>query len=192
VVLAVPAFAAAELVRPVSPELSQMLSQVDYVSSATVSLGFRRSDIRGQHDLDGFGFMVPASEDRKIRACTWTSTKFDHRAPDDCVLMRAFVGGHQDARALDADDADIVRTVRDEVRQTMGIAAEPVVSRVYRWPMGNPQYDVGHLDRVSEMERLADETGGLYLTGSAYRGIGTPDCVKSAVSVVEKILGTGG
>ena len=189
VVLAVPAFAAARLTRSVSPVLSDRLSQVDYVSSATVSLGYRRTDIAGQHDLDGFGFMVPMSENRKIRACTWTSTKFDHRAPEDSVLLRAFVGGHQDAGAMDLDDTEMVRMVRNEVMQTMGLSAEPAVSRVFRWPNGNPQYDVGHLDRVDDMERLAAEVPGLYLTGSAYRGIGTPDCVKSAVETVAKILG---
>ena len=192
VVLAVPAFAAADLLAPVAPTLSAQLKAVRYVSSGTVSLGFRRSDVGRQHNFNGFGFMIPTSEDRDIRACTWSSTKFNHRAPDDAVLLRAFVGGHFREHQLDMSDDDLVAMVRSEVAQVMGVTAEPAISRVYRWPLGNPQYDVGHLDRVAEMDALAAAIPGLYLTGSSYRGIGTPDCARWAQETVDRILADGG
>ncbi|MBT5832247.1 MAG: protoporphyrinogen oxidase, partial [Candidatus Latescibacteria bacterium] len=70
-----------------------------------------------------------------------------------------------------------------------GVTAEPVVTRIYRWKNGRPQYDVGHLDRVAEMEKMAADVGQVHLVGSAYRGSGIPDCVKQALDAVEKILG---
>lgn len=188
VVLAVPAFTAAALLEPVEPQLAAMLKQIRYVSTATVSLGYRRSDASGQHDFDGFGFMIPKSENRQILACTWSSTKFDYRAPDDKILLRVFVGGDGREHLVDWPDDELVAVARAELADIMGLTAEPVTRAVFRWPRGNPQYDVGHLDRVTEMETLAAKIPGLYLVGSAYRGIGIPDCVKSALTTVDQIL----
>ncbi len=188
VVIAAPAYVAARLVEPFAPELTGRLQQIRYVSTATVSLGFRAGDVAGQHNFDGFGFMIPKSENRQILACTWSSTKFNHRAPGGDALVRVFVGGDGREHLLDLPDDELVSLARAELTETMGLTAAPVVSRVFRWPKGNAQYDVGHLDRVSEIEALAATVPGLYFTGSAFRGIGIPDCVKSAVATVEQIL----
>lgn len=188
VVIATPAYVAARLVEPFAPELAGRLQQIRYVSTATVSLGYRAGDVAGQHDFEGFGFMIPKSENRQILACTWSSTKFDHRAPGDDALVRAFVGGDGREHLLDLPDDELVALVRAELADTMGLSAPPVVSRVFRWPKGNAQYDVGHLDRVAEIEAMAVTVPGLYFTGSAFRGIGIPDCVKSAIATVEQIL----
>ena len=188
VVLAIPAYLAATLLNPIEPNLAQKLEQIRYVSTATVSLGYRRADIASQHDLNGFGFMIPKSEKRPIAACTWSSTKFNHRAPADGVLLRVFVGGDgQDYLAVRSDEA-LIKLAKEQIANIMGITAQPVVRRIFRWPKGNPQYDVGHLDRVSEMETLSNKIPGLYLNGSAYRGIGIPDCIKSGLTTVDQIL----
>ena len=192
VVLAVPAFAAAGLVTPFLSELATRLRAIRYVSTATVSLGYRKGDVQDQHDLDGFGFLIPKSEGRKMTGCTWSSSKLKFRAPKDGVLLRAFVGGTGQEGLVDLDDGALTRLVRDEIADMMGMTADPIVCRIYRWRQGRPQYDVGHLDRVAEMEALAAEVPGLYLTGSAYRGAGIPDCVKSALDTVDRILGSGG
>jgi oxygen-dependent protoporphyrinogen oxidase len=188
VVLAVPANVAASLVAPFAPDLAEMLDQIRYVSTATVSLAYRAEDVLPHHDLNGFGFMIPKSENRPILACTWTSTKFNDRVPDDGVMLRIFVGGEGREDLVDLPDEALVALVRSQVADIMGISAEPLTYRIFRWPKGNPQYDVGHLDRVAEMEALAGQRPGLYLTGSAYRGIGIPDCVKSAMATVDQIL----
>ncbi len=188
VVLAVPAFVAAGLLQGFAPELADMLGQVRYVSTATISLGYRRKDIVGQHDLNGFGFMIPRSENRQIMACTWSSTKFDYRAPEGGALVRVFVGGDGKEHLVGLPDDQLLALARAEIADIMGITAEPVVDSIFRWPRGNVQYDVGHLDRVAQMEKLADGIPGLYLTGSAFRGIGIPDCVKSAMTTVDHIL----
>jgi oxygen-dependent protoporphyrinogen oxidase len=183
VVLAVPAYAAAELLAPLNPALADGLRVIRYVSTATVSLGFRREDV--PHPLDGFGFVVPASEPCDLLACTWTSTKFDHRAPDDAVLLRAFVGGPGREDVIEQDDAALIDMVRAELRRIMGIEAPPVVARTFRWRKANPQYDVGHLERVSALEALCPP--GLFLTGSAYRGVGIPDCARQGAETAAQV-----
>ena len=141
------------------------------------------------HPLNGFGFVIPSKEDRAISACTWSSTKYENRAPAGRVLLRCFVGGatHEE-RAL-VDDAAMIQSARDELAALMGIHADPVVTRVFRWTRANAQYDVGHLDRVAEMEaRLAANLPGVYITGSPYRGVGIPDCVHNAALTAERIM----
>lgn len=187
VVMATPAYSAAGLLEPIEPRLATLLRQIRYVSTATVSLGYRRADL--PTDLNGFGFMVPKSESRQVLACTWSSTKFDHRAPADAALLRLFVGGDTKEHLVETlGDEELFALAQAELRAIMGITAPPVAQRVFRWPKGNAQYDVGHLDRVAEMEQLAAAIPGLYLTGSAFRGIGLPDCIKSALTTVEGLM----
>jgi len=186
VVLATPAFTAAELVESFRPELAGRLRAIRHVSTATLSLAFARAGF--EHPLDGFGFVVPRREPCQLMACTWTSTKFEGRAPQDYVLIRAFVGGPHRQELVDLDDATLIALVRDELRRVMGIRKPPAMTWLYRWPQANPQYDVGHLERVDEIERLAASLPGLYLTGSAYRGVGIPDCIEQGKAVAEKIV----
>jgi oxygen-dependent protoporphyrinogen oxidase len=189
VVLATPAYISADLVGALAPQLAGMLRQIRYVSTATVSLGYRRSDLTTPQAFNGFGFMVPKSEKRSILACTWSSTKFNHRAPEDSLLIRIFVGGDGFEHLVEQrSDNDLLALARAEAAATMGLKTPPLVHRIFRWPKGNPQYDVGHLERVATMEQLAGQAPGLYLTGSALRGIGLPDCIKSALTTVDQLL----
>ncbi|MFT5365518.1 MAG: oxygen-dependent protoporphyrinogen oxidase [Candidatus Latescibacterota bacterium] len=189
IVLSTPAYAAGDLVAGFAPELSEQLKAIRYVSTATISLAYQKGDVEGQHDFEGFGFLIPKNEGRRISGCTWASTKLDYRAPEDGVLLRTFVGGTGQEDLVDLSDEELVALSREEISDLMGVTAEPKFTRIFRWQKGRPQYDVGHLDRVADMEKLATDVGGVYLTGSAYRGSGIPDCVKQAVDTVEKILG---
>src|SRR5262249_33643322 len=155
--------------------LAVWLRQIRYVSTAAISLGYRRADVT--HPLNGSGFLVPRREARRLTGCTWTSSKFDRRAPADHVLLRGFVGRVWDEAIVERDAAELIEIVRSELRDILGIVAEPILVEVSRWPRGMPQYDVGHLDRVGAMERRCD--AGLFLAGSAYRGVGLPDCIHS-------------
>jgi len=186
VVLATPSYAAADLLEPMHARLAAELRATRYVSTATVSLGFRRAEF--EHPLDGFGFVVSAREKSRLMACTWTSTKFNQRVPDEHVLLRAFVGGPRNQDLVDLPDEELLRLVRDELRGVMGVRAEPVMARLYRWPGANPQYDVGHLERVDRLEDLAANLPGLYLTGSAYRGVGLPDCIQQGQNTAETVI----
>jgi oxygen-dependent protoporphyrinogen oxidase len=185
VVIATPAPIAAGLVAAAAPDLAVALRAIRYVSSATISLGYRAADL--PHPLDGFGFVVAAHERTRLLACTWTSTKFNERAPQDHVLLRAFVGGAHHEELVDLPDAALLTVVREELRAILGLTALPVVSRIFRWPRANPQYDVGHLERVARIESLAAALPGLYLTGSAYRGVGIPDCVRAAKATATRV-----
>lgn len=184
-VITTSAYQAADWISPWNPALSKLLGEIAYVSTATVSLGFRQKDI--QHPLNGFGFVIPRREDSPLMASTWSSTKFPSRAPKDHVLIRVFVGGAYREAILNQDDVGIVDTVQKELRRIMGIDAEPVVSRVFRWNRANPQYHVGHLDLISEIENETQQHPGLFLTGAAYRGVGIPDCIQQGRDTAEKL-----
>jgi oxygen-dependent protoporphyrinogen oxidase len=185
VVLSTPSYVAADLVEPMHPALAAKLRAIRHVSTATVSLGFRRAEF--EHPLDGFGFVVSAGEKSRLMACTWTSTKFDGRAPHDHLLLRGFVGGPRNESLAGLPDEALVRLLQDELRQVMGVNARPVAAHVCRWPQANPQYDVGHLERVREIEALTAALPGLYLTGSSYRGVGIPDCIKQGQETAEAV-----
>jgi oxygen-dependent protoporphyrinogen oxidase len=177
IVLGCPAFVAAELVREHSPQASEKLAAVRYVGTGTVSLAYPSPDI-ARAKAGGFGLVVPMSEKRPINAVTYSSIKFDHRAPDGYVLLRAFFGGSRSPKSMELSDEELLATVRHELSRLLGIDGEPLFHRIYRWPRSNPQYDVGHLERVAEIER--ELPLGIFVTGSPYKGVGLPDCVKQA------------
>jgi oxygen-dependent protoporphyrinogen oxidase len=173
VILAVPAYVAAAILHSLAPKAAGELRAIRYVSTGTISLAYRRDEI--EHPLDGFGIVIPRSENRRINAITWTSTKFNHRAPEGAVLLRVFFGGSRTPEMFDKGDEELETIVRDELLQLMGIDAEPLFQRIYRWPHANPQYDVNHLERVADIE--VNLPPGIFVSGSPYRGIGIPDCV---------------
>ena len=185
VVLATPAPVAGRLLAGDrgAPGVSTGLAELRNLSSATLSLGYRRSDV--PHALDGYGFVVGARETVRILACTWSSSKLEGRAPHDAVLLRAFVGGHdKEADVALADDA-LVAMVRSELAGILGIRAAPMMTRIFRWYGANPQYDVGHRERMAALE--AQCPTGLYLVGGAYGGVGVPDCVRQALEAARRM-----
>lgn len=184
-ILALPAFAAADVVEPASAELARRLRAIRYVSLATLTLGYRRRELG--HPLDGFGFFVPRREGRALLACTWTSEKFAGRTPDaEHALVRCFVGGALGEEVVERDDASLVGLLRRELDDILGLRAAPVLERLYRWPRGYPQYEVGHLERVRRIEEALPP--GLAVAGSAYHGVGLPDCIRSARRAAEGVL----
>jgi oxygen-dependent protoporphyrinogen oxidase len=185
VVFATPSFVTADLVEQLDPTLAERLRAIRYVSTATVSLGFRRSEIA--HPLQGAGFIVPPGEGRRITACSWSSAKFNHRAPEDCVLLRVFIGGALAEELAEQDEAALVQLAREELQVILGIAATPVLARAYRWSKANPQYDLGHEERVAEIERSLPNLPGLHLAGAAYHGPGIPDCIQSGTKAAAAI-----
>jgi len=174
VILTTPAYGAAELVAPIAPGLAEGLRAIRYVSTGIATLAFRRDEVGAP--IEGFGLVIPRSEGRRINACTLTSVKFDGRAPEQALLVRVFFGGSDTPEAMRLDDEALLELVRDELRATLGISAAPLWTRIYRWWNSNPQYDLGHLDLVDRLDALCPP--GLLLAGSAYRGVGIPDCIR--------------
>ena len=180
VVLACQAYQAGEVAAGLDPELGALLSSVPYSSSITISLGYERRSLN--HRLNGFGFLVPKRERRRLAACTWLGTKFSHRVPEHMAVLRCFVGGEEPT-----NDEDLVAAVREELRAIMGVDAEPVFARVARWPRSMAQYSVGHGERVARIEARLARLPGLHLAGNAYYGIGVPDCIRMGRQAAERI-----
>jgi protoporphyrinogen/coproporphyrinogen III oxidase len=175
--LATPAWATASLVDQMDGELSAILRRIPFVSSATIALGYRAQDIAGMQS--GRGFVIPHVEDRELTAVTWASNKFDGRAPDDMALLRTFVGRAGREEAVSLPDDDLLKLVRHDLQEILGITATPVLSRINRWYRAMPQYVLGHQERLSRIDSCLERHPGLDLLGASYRGVGIPDCIDS-------------
>lgn len=185
-VIATPAYAAADLLKTVDAELSAELAAIEYAGCAVVSLGFGQ----GQADqpLEGFGFVVPYVERRRIIAASFASQKFTGRAPAGTFLVRVFLGGALQPELLHLPDAELRQIALEELRELLGIRGEPLIADIARWPRSMPQYHVGHLARVARIEQLAARYPTLALAGNAYHGVGIPQCIASAHSAAERIV----
>lgn len=195
VLLATPAYVAGGLLCSVHPRLSAVLGQIKYSSSVTVALSYDAAQFDGTihgRRPDGFGFLVPRSEGKRVLALTFVHNKFPHRAPPDKFLLRVFLGGARDEAALQLTDEQILRSVRDDLSSILALTAEPRFSRVYRWNRAMAQYEVGHLERVAEIARLRSEAPGLALIGNAYSGIGVPDCIRTGMDAATEVLEQSG
>jgi protoporphyrinogen/coproporphyrinogen III oxidase len=185
-VVACEAHSGSALLAGVDARIGQLLGAVPYSSSMTLALGFDAADLA--RPPEGFGFLVPKKERRRLVACTWVGTKFSHRVPAGKVVARCFLGGMDDAGVLDEPDDTIVAAVSAELREIACITARPKFSRIFRWPRSMAQYTVGHPQRQEELEALVAAIPGLHLAGNAYQGIGIPDCIRLGRSAAEKIL----
>jgi protoporphyrinogen/coproporphyrinogen III oxidase len=185
-IVATPATAAVPLFEITCAALASELKAIPYSSSMTVALGFDK-DVRTALP-PGFGFLVPHSEGKRMLAATFVHNKFPHRAPEDRALIRCFLGGTRDEAVLQLPDDEILNIVRAELRQIVGLNAEPLFTRIYRWKGAMAQYVVGHLERLQRIEGLLKQWPGLVLAGNAYRGIGVPDCVRSGEAAAQQIL----
>ena len=186
IVIAAPAPTAAELLRSTSMDLASELAAIQYTSSITVNLGYDHT-VRAALP-PGFGFLVPRSEGKRMLAATFVHNKFPHRAPDDRALLRCFVGGARNEQILQTPDEELAGIIRQELQQIIGLKADPLFTRVYRWKGAMAQYGVGHLERLKRIETLLRQLPGLTLAGNGYRGIGVPDCVRSGSDAANKAL----
>ena len=184
-VLACEAHNAATLAGKLDGRLADLLGSVPYSSSMTVALGFPNSAF--PKPLDGFGFLVPKRERRRLVACTWVGTKFSHRVPSGTTLLRCFLGGMDDGGILSESDDAIVAAVVNELHGIAGLRAAPAFSRIFRWPRSMAQYTVGHPARVAEIEARTAAIPGFQLAGNAYTGIGIPDCIRMGKQAAESI-----
>jgi oxygen-dependent protoporphyrinogen oxidase len=187
VMMASAAYDSAEMVRGFDTSLAEQMDKIEWSSSATVSIVFKKQDVKVP--LNGFGFIVPRVEGRRINAATYSSIKWSFRAPDDTIMIRVFVGGgHHEELVHELDDAGMVRMVLEELDTVLGLKANALFSKVFRWYKGMPKYTVGHLDRIAIVDRMLAAHPGLHLIGCSYKGIGIGDCVHEAQIAAEKIL----
>ena len=185
-IVAIPAQAAAAVLQAADKDLSHDLGGIQYSSSVTVTLGY---DEKVRASLPpGFGFLVPRSEGHRMLAATFVHNKFPHRAPENRAIVRCFLGGARDEQILQVSEPGILEIVRSELREIIGLTAEPLFARVYKWKSAMAQYSVGHLERLQRIESFRQTLPGLALAGNGYNGIGVPDCVRSGTEAAGKIL----
>lgn len=188
VIMATPAHAAASACERFDDDLGEMLRRIPYLSTATVVFAFPRSAV--PHALDAVGVIIPKGERRRILAATFISSKWKSRAPEDAVLMRVFVGGHRDPSRLASSDDELMTVGREELARLLGIRAEPLFSRVFRYEQANAQPVVGHADHIKRIRQRAERHPGLIFAGAAFEGVGIPDCVRQANDAAALVLGS--
>jgi oxygen-dependent protoporphyrinogen oxidase len=182
VLLAVPAPAAAGILRQFHPALIEGLARIQYTSSVAVALGYDQAELPPGH-----GFLVPRSEGRKIMACTFVHKKFPHRVPEGKKMLRCFFSSSRVPDLLTHSDEALQQIARQELKEILGLSAAPRFARTFRWDRAMAQYETGHLDRVTGMEKILAEMPGFHIIGNSFYGIGVPDCIKSARQAVEQI-----
>jgi oxygen-dependent protoporphyrinogen oxidase len=186
VVLATPAFGTARLLQGTDDTIAQELNTIPYCSTATINLAYDRAQV--DHPLDGYGFVVPRLEKRKIMAATFSSCKFPGRASQGKALLRCFVGGVKNEEMVSWGDTELLAAVRGDIKEILGITGTSILTRIYRWERSMPQYTLGHEERLTRIDQGLSKLPGLFLTGSAYRGIGISDCIHQAELIAEQVL----
>ena len=183
IILATPGSVTAKIIKPIAPDSAELLDRIHYVSTATVTLGYKKEGF--SHSLDGFGFVVPKAEGRSILACTWTSSKFPHRAPEGFVMLRCYLGGALQEEIAEKDAETLETLVRNDLQKIMGINETPIFCKVFQNHKSNVQYHVNHSERIDSVMEDLKNFPGLFLAGSAYRGIGIPDCIQNGNQAAE-------
>jgi len=185
VVLATPADGAAKLLRHAAPDAAAALDAIPYAPVATVASAYRRADVT--HPLDGFGFLAPKVEERRILGTLFSSSMFDGRAGSDKVLLTTYLGGQRAAEAVSLSEAVLADLVHREMAALLGARAAPGFCAVTRWPRAIPQYTLGHAERIRRAERAESELPGLFLCASYRGGVAVGDCIQSGYRMAEAV-----
>jgi oxygen-dependent protoporphyrinogen oxidase len=186
VIAATPAYASAAMLKDLDSRLSETLSNIPYPHVSVVCFGYKREKVK--HPLNGFGFLIPYIEGRKILGNLWDSSIFPNRASEGHVLLRTMVGGAKFPEIGELDDDKLFSLVFDELKPILDLTVEPDMVRIYRWDRAIPQYLLGHEGILNTLDDILKKYPGLYLTGNAYRGIGINDCIENGYRVADEIL----
>jgi len=186
VVLATPSYETSEVVRGIDKQLSSTLNEIFYPSISVVCLGYKRDKI--SHSLDGFGFLIPYKEGRRILGTLWDSSIFPNRVPEGYVLLRSMLGGVRMSELALQDENKLINLVMDELKDIMGLTVQPDFTKVYIHKKGIPQYSLGHEKKLETITGIYNKFKGFYITGNAYRGIGVNDCIENSYKLAERIV----
>ena len=185
VVIATPAYAAAEMVRDLAPAAASALKDIPYPPVTVVASAYRRRDIL--HPLDGFGFLAPAKERPAVLGTLFSSTMFENRAPSEVAVLTTFVGGRRNPELATAGDAEVRSAVHAELSHLVGAGAEPMWSEITRWDRAIPQYTMGHLQRIAKVEEAERAMPGLYFCANYRGGVSIGDCVKAGHATADRL-----
>lgn len=186
VICTVPVPKVAQIVSGLSSPLASATEGIECVSTAIVCLGYRREQVG--HAMNTFGCVIPSKENRKLLAVSFTNVKFPSRAPEGHALLRAFVGGALQPELAELDDDSMLRIIKSELSELLGVRGDPITYKIVRWPRTTPQYHLGHVDRLKEIETQINLLPGFELAGNGYRGVGIPQCVRSGWQAADRLL----
>jgi protoporphyrinogen/coproporphyrinogen III oxidase len=186
VVSASPAHALADMIAPVDGTMAQILNEIRYASMNVICFGYQREKIG--HSLDGFGYLIPRKENRSILGTLWDSSIFPQRVPEGCVLLRSMMGGATNPGAVGLPDSTVKAHVMADLRDIMGITAEPDFVRIFRHEKAIPQYTLGHGRRLQALDERLSNYPGLFLTGNAFSGVGLNDCVHASNQTAGRVV----
>ena len=186
VIVATPANHASRMLAPADETLAEELGGIEYASCAVVSLAFRRDQIG--HDLSSFGFVVPQIENHLILSCSFSSVKYQGRAPDGTVLMRVFIGGACQSGLLRMPNLQLLELAQWEISELLGIQGEPLLRHITRQTHAMPQYHVGHTERIARINGRLKSFPTLALAGNSLNGVGVPGCIESGQQAAERIV----
>ena len=184
---ATPSYAAAKIVRSIDSDLSDALNEIPYSSATIATLAYDEGSL--PRKPDGYGYIIPKIEGREALACTWTSAKWENRAPEGKALFRVFLGRYGD-NVDELDDPVLEKMALDELRHTVGIDTSPEFVKIQRLPFAKPRYTIGHLDRIQKIKKLVNEHAGLVLAGAYFHGVGVPDCIREGRQAAETLCET--
>jgi len=187
VIVAAPAQEAAELLQPLSPAAAKILKSISYAGIASVALGYDRDQVK--HPLDGFGFLVPRKENLRVLGGLFSSSLFLARAPENKVLITSYIGGAMDPGVIDLNDEDLIAQVSENLARALDIKGRPAFSQISRYHRAIPQYTLGHLQRLAELDYAVEAFPGLELQASWRGGISVADCIKNAEALAGRIAG---
>lgn len=185
VVLAVPAYAASEILKDLDNDMSGALTDIPYPHVSVVCFGYKKEQV--EHTLNGFGFLVPHVEKRNILGTLWDSSIFPNRAAEGHVLLRTMIGGAKNPGIASFDGDKVADIVYGELKPVLGLRSEPETVRVFRWDRAIPQYLPGHSNTLEKIDGRLKNHPGLYLAGNAYRGIGINDCIENGHRLADAI-----
>jgi oxygen-dependent protoporphyrinogen oxidase len=185
VVFAIPAFDAAPIIKSLSVETAHVLSSIYYSPVISIFLGVKREDIG--RELDGFGFLIPSKEKRKILGCLWNSCLFRNRAPAGLVALNAFIGGARQPELTSLSDVQIIQLTLDELKSIMQFSGKPVYLNITRWQKSIPQYEIGYQQKMDTLAQFEESNQGILLAGNYRGGISVGDCVKNAYEIAKDV-----
>jgi len=179
VVISTPSPVAARLLKSFDVELAERLSGIYHPPVAAVFTAFKKENIK--FDLDGFGFLIPKVERRKILGSLWSSVIFPKRAPEDFHLLTTFIGGARNAELVETDENALIKIALEELNSILGLRGEPALARVKKWEKAIPQYNIGYEKIIESIENFKLRNRGIFFCSNFYRGISVSDCIKNSV-----------
>jgi oxygen-dependent protoporphyrinogen oxidase len=185
VVVAAPSFIAAKLIENIDGGLAGKLNEIYHPPLAVVVSAFRKEEVK--FDLDGFGFLVPKVENRRILGSLWSSVIFENRAPEDFLLMTTFIGGARNVKLFNEPDENLFCLAFDELNDLLGLKNKPVFQKIRRWAKAIPQYNLGYEKTVEAVEKFKRENKGVFFCSNFYGGVSVGDCVKSSSAASKEV-----